>query len=93
MESVHALDVVCRHLRSENADVAMSLMRCQKSKLSSSNYRLRQKVEKLENQLAHVTATNDRLVSAHSKALTANAQIYHSLKKALDHVITAHHIL
>ena len=93
MESVHALDVVCRHLHSENADAAMRLMRFQKSKLSSSNYRLRQKIEKLEAQIAHVTATNDRLVSAHAKVLTANGQIYSSLKTALNHVIDAHYIL
>ena len=93
MESVHALDLVCRHFRAEHGDAAMRLMRSQKAKLSSANYRLRQKIEKLEAQNARLGEINDRLVSTHAKALESNEQIYHTLQKAIGHVIALNYLL
>ena len=93
MESVHVLDLVCRHFRAEHGDAAMRLMRSQKSKLSSANYRLRQKIEKLEAQNARLGEINDRLVSTHAKALVANEEIYHVIQKAMTHVIALNYLL
>ena len=93
MKCVHALDVVCRHFRAEHRDDALRLMRSQKSKLSSCNYRLRQKIEKLEHEIANLTATHIRLVSSHANRMALNEHLFNTLKKALSCVVDMNRLL
>ena len=79
----HALDIVCKHFRTEFGQEALRSMRAQKSRLSSCNYRQRQKIEKLERQIMHLTAQNNRLISSHADVLTQNALIRENLERTL----------
>ena len=79
----HALDIVCKHFRAEFGQEALRTVRAQKSRLSSCNYRLRQKIHKLEKQIIQLTAQNARLLSSHAHILTQNALVQENLKCTL----------
>ena len=78
-----ALDVVCKHFRAEYGQEALRTVRAQKSRLSSCNYRQRQKIEKLERRIMQLTAQNARLLSSHAHILTQNALIQENLEQTL----------
>ena len=78
-----ALDVVCKHFRTEHGQQALRTMRAQKGRLSSANYRQRQKLEKQERRIAQLTAQNTRLLSSHAHVLNQNTFIRDNLEQAL----------
>ena len=78
-----ALDVVCKHFRAEHGWEALRTMRAQKGRLSSCNYRQRQKLEKQERRIAQLTAQNARLISSHAHVLAQNGYIRDNLEQAL----------
>ena len=78
-----ALDVVCNHFRAEHGQDALRTMRAQKGRLSSCNYRQRQKLEKQERRITQLTAQNARLLSSHAHVLAQNGYIRDNLEQAL----------
>ena len=78
-----ALDVVCKHFRAEYGQEALRTMRAQKCRLSSCNYRQRQKIEKLERLIARLTAQSARLLTSHAHILTQNNHIRENLERTL----------
>ena len=78
-----ALDVVCKHFRTEHGQEALRTMRAQKGRLSAVSYRQRQKIEKQERRIAQLTAQNARLLSSHAHVLNQNTSIRENLEQAL----------
>ena len=74
-----ALEIVCKHFKTEYGSEAMAKLKREKTCMASQNYRLRKKVETLEGKVKTLMLQNDRLFITHRKFVTHMSRARESL--------------